>query len=495
MGVGRSSLKRGWALAALLPLLAACATNTKVREADLRVPAAFEARSSQQGQVEIDRWWTLYGDPQLEQLVEEALANSFDIEDALLRLEQAYYSRRAAVAALLPQSSVTGSAAYGGTEILNGGGATTPDPTLPPVPTLSTGAATTLSATFNVSWEVDLFGRRRTTRRLAERELQTATFTYEATRTALAANVAQSLFEARGFALQLADARETVRINTELERIARIRVEVGLSPGSDLDQAVANTRTAEAAVEQLQAQLDTARRNLMLLVGRATDPLASLPVAAEVGNPPPTPPVLPAELLQRRPDVRQAEIALQAELQRLELRRLALYPTINLQPGVTLTQTIGSGNVTSGLWSLGAGLTVPILERPRLLAEVGVQRAFAEQQVVAFERAVQTAYAESENALVLLESDRRRVAVLSDAVARAEAAARKTRTAYSRGFSDLQTALIAETTWRNLHSQLVQAEAILMQRSVQLFRALGGGWTPSAPAAGALTTIAQRGTS
>ncbi|MGZ8369589.1 MAG: TolC family protein, partial [Caulobacteraceae bacterium] len=159
------------------------------------------------------------------------------------------------------------------------------------------------------------------------------------------------------------------------------------------------------------------------------------------------PAILPARLLQRRPDVRAAEFALQSELARLKLRKLALFPTINLQPGVTISDTIGGGqDYGSAIWSLGAGLTIPVLERPRLLAEIGAERAVAEQQVIAYERAVQTAYVETENALVQLESDKRRVAILRDAAAHAEAAYNKNRIAYSRGFVDLQTALNVENT-------------------------------------------------
>jgi outer membrane protein TolC len=136
---------------------------------------------------------------------------------------------------------------------------------------------------------------------------------------------------------------------------------------------------------------------------------------------------------------------------------------------------------------------VPILDRPRLLAQVGVQRAFGEELVVNYERAVQTAYVETENALVLLDSDRRRVEILRAAEARAESGYRKKRQGYLLGVDDLTTALVAETTWRQLRIQRTAAEVNLMQRSVQLFRALGGGWSPEAPAASAPQTIAVRG--
>ncbi|MGZ8406481.1 MAG: efflux transporter outer membrane subunit [Caulobacteraceae bacterium] len=491
-------MRRILGIAAMIAPLAACASDASVRAPVTTTPPAFESPQPPAVSDEhaIDRWWDLYGDAQLTALVDQALANSHTAEDAAAKLEQAYFNRRALYAGLLPSGGLTGGASYGGTEQISGGSSFIDPDTGLPVASSGSAAATTLTAGFNVSWELDIFGRSRQGRRVGDNDFRAAVFNYEATRTALAANVAQSLFDARGLAIQLAQAEETVRINSELQRIVRIRVERGLSAGSELDQTIANTRTVEAQAENLRAQLAVANRNLLLLIGRGSDPIASLPVAAEVGSPPPVPAILPARLMQRRPDVRRAEFALQAELARLQVRKLALFPKINLQPGVTITDTIGGDfSGADAIWSLGAGLTVPILERPRLLAEIGAERAVAEQFVIAYERAVQTAYVESENALVQLDSDRRRVNILRDATTHAEAAYRKNNIAYQRGFVDLQTVLIAEQTWRNLRAQLAQAESTLMDRSVQLFKSLGGGWNPEAPAASAPPEIAKRGQS
>ena len=470
--------------AAIAPLVAGCATNSKVSTPDTRVPAAFEGPPAPDSLPEtaLDRWWELYEDEQLETLVEQALSGSFDQEIALARLEQAYFQRQVTNAATLPQGNLTATGGRLGTEVLSGG----PLPNPP-------GQSTSASATFNVSWELDLFGRHRTTRRLANADFRTAQYTYEATRTALAASVADSLFVARGLAMQLADAQESLRINKELEHIARLRVEHGLAPSADLDQAVANSGQTAASVENLQSQLTTARRSLLLLVGRGVDPLASLPMPAEVGAVPSVPQLLPSRLLQRRPDVKQAEWALTSQLERHQLSKLALFPTLSLQPGATVSQTVGAFDQTSLLWNLALGLTVPVLDRPRLLAEVGVARGFGEELVISYERAVQTAYVETENALVLLDSDRRRVDILRAAEASAESGYRKKRQGYLLGVDDLTTALVAENTWRQLRVQRTAAEVTLMQRSVQLFRALGGGWSPEAPAASAPQTIAVRG--
>lgn len=475
--------------AVLAPLVAGCASTSMVRAPDTRLPAAFEAPPAPDNLPEtaIDRWWELYGDAQLDELVEQALSGSFDQETAVARLEQAYFQRRITTSALLPEGNLSGSANRSQTEILSG--AFDPDD-----PNLAfPGVSTNLSATFNISWEIDLFGRSRTGRRIANADYRTAVFTYEATRTALAANVADALFQARGLAIQVADAEETLRINLDLERIVRIRVEHGLAASSDLDQAVANAGQTRATLENLQSQLTTARRTLLLLVGRGIDPLASLPIPASVGTPPSVPQVIPSRLLERRPDVKQAEWNIQSQLERHKLAKLALFPKLTLQPGATIAQTIGDFDQTSVIWNLGAGLTVPILDRPRLIAEIGVQRAVSEEAVIGYERAVQTAYVETENALVLLDSDARRAQILRDAEARAEAAYQKKRKGYLLGVNDLQDALLAETTWRNLRIQRAAAEVLLMRRSVQLFKALGGGWSPQAPAASAPQTIAVRG--
>lgn len=459
---------------ALTPWLAACASNATMPKAKVALPGAFEAPkpAPPADPVVLDRWWDSYNDPQLSALVDEALTSSFDQRDALARLAQAAAIKREVFAEALPNGNVTGSVGRSKTEILSGvpGGFVAPS------------ATTNLSASFDVSWELDLFGRVAQGHKFARADLKAAEFTYEATRTALAANVAQSLFQARGLAIQLQDAEETVRIDEELARLAQVRVSHGLSPSGDLDQAEANLGAARAAAQSLRAQLTTARRSLLLLVGRGTDPLESLPAAATVGTPPPVPDTIPGALLARRPDVRSAEYQIVSRAAQLKLAKLALFPTINLQPGVTVAKTIGDFGYSSLFWNLAAGASVPILDRPKLIAQIHEQHAIAEQVVIAYERAVQTAYTEVENALVLLDSDKRRVEILVAAEKRAEAAYEKARIGYARGLNDLQTALVAENTWRNIHSQMTAAQSTLMERSVQAFKAMGGGWTPEAPA-------------
>lgn len=484
----------------LTPYLAACASNASMPKADTHVPAAFEAPQPPApagGEAVLDNWWASYDDPQLTGLVEQALANSFDQQDALAKLAQAAAIRNSIYAQALPTGDLTGSAGHSNTSVITGSVAGAGAAGF-----VQTGGETSYSGSFNVSWELDLFGRVRQGFKVARADFANAEFTYEASRAALAANVAQSLFQARGLAIQLQDAQETVRIDEELRRLADVRVSHGLSPSGDLDQAEANLGAAKAQAESLSAQLTNARRSLLLLVGRGVGPLASLPVPATVGTPPPVPNLIPARLMERRPDVRAAEFAVRSQAGQLKIAKLALFPTINLKPGATITQTIlpssvfvpGGANFITGMWSLGVNATVPILDRPKLLAQIHEQHAIAEQAVIAYEKAVQSAYGDAEQALVLLDSDKRRVDILVAAEKSAEAAYEKSRIGYARGVSTLQTALVAESTWRDIHSQMTAAQSTLMERSVQAFKALGGGWSPEALAKSAPPqTLAGRG--
>jgi NodT family efflux transporter outer membrane factor (OMF) lipoprotein len=488
---------RGLAVAAALaPLLAACATGA-VRTADTRLPAAYEApQPPQTASVQsLDQWWTLYDDPQLTTLVQQALSNSPDAKDAVSKLDQARSVRRAALDAYNPQGSASASASKSQYNIMGGAGSAAALESLGglgslgAIPGGSTGgggainpesllASESYSLGFNVSWELDLFGRRRAARRSADADLRGAQFTYDATRWSLAANVADSLFQARGLAIQLDQAQETVRIEQQLYDVSKARVDHGLAPSSDSAQTQSNVQSAEAQAEDLRAQLVAARRSLLLLIGRGVDPLASLPVPAEVGAPPPVPALVPGELLIRRPDVREAREKVESAAGKLTLNKRALLPTLTLQPGVGILQEGSSAADRLSFWSLAATAALPVLDRPRLLSLVHQQGDVAEQAVIAYEKSVQTAYGDAETAFTYFDSDKKRVALLVQAEKNAGFAYQAKNTGYSRGLNDLQTALTAEASWRQTRLSLAQAQVTLMQRSVQIFKALGGGWSP-----------------
>ena len=476
--------------AALAPVLAACALGPRVMTPDTHLPAAYQAPAlATAGDARIEAWWRLYDDAQLQTLVEEALQRAPDAESAEARLREALAVRSQALMPFNPQGNLQGSGTRTDTRLVSGQDSFSLGPGQPQISLITTGPTDTYGAQFNVSWELDLFGRRRTTRHKADADLAAARFDYAASRTSLAANVADQLFQARGLAIQLDDAREAARIQRELYDVAQKKAAHGLGSQSDADQIGSETAQTDAQVADLDTQLHAARRTLLVLVGRGADPLDSLPTPATAGNPPPVPPSVPGALLADRPDVREAAEKLISASGTLKLDELALFPKFTLQPGDSLSSSVEFGSaLTTNAWSIGAGVAQPILDLPRLKAEIRAQGARADQAAIDYGKTVQTAYGEAENALVGLASDEARVKLLTTGEAQGRSALEASRRRYAMGIDDLSTVLTAERTWRSARTALTGAQVQALRRSVQAFKALGGGWTPP-PAA---TTQAAR---
>ncbi len=455
--------------------LAACATP---RAADVSLPAAFEAPAgAPAGALALDTWWTAYGDPELTALVEQALARNPDIRTARARLDEVKAQRTSAILQYLPQGDATGSAKRTTTEQLSGVRAS--------IPGFSTdGTSEQYAANFNVSWEIDPFGRGFVAYRAADAEVDRVRFAYEVTRAQLAANTADAWFQAKGLAIQLADARETARIQKDLYDVATRRAELGLAAGSEPDRVAGDLAQAQAQVAALEAQLQVQKRAILVLTGRVVEPTANIVATPAVGEAPAVPAALPSDLLQRRPDVRQAQAAVRSAAGQQRLAQLAFFPTFTLSPGLGWSRIEQPGFTSETQnWSIGGSVMQPILSIPRRMQDLKVQNARAEQAVTAYEKTVQTAFQEAEGALVNLDADRRRVALLTDGEARARRAYDAARQAYARGLTDLSSTLSAEQAWRAVRTQLTSAQVQSLRRSVQAMKAIGGGWPAEAYAA------------
>ena len=480
--------------------LGACA-DARLRAPELRLPAAYEVRPGaadpRLSAASLDRWWALFPDPQLNQLIEQALVSAPDARTALARLNEAAATRRERLAQFLPQGDIQASATdqhthigglgaalgAGGLGAVGGGFGGAAGATV-------SGETRTLSTSFNPTWERDLFGRSRAAARGANADFAATRFDVEASRMSLAAQVGQSLFQARALAVQLADAHDTVRMRSDLVRVNRIRAERGLGTRADLARVQSDLDSAQAEVTRLEAALAGAKRTLLVLLGRGADPLESLPIAAAADPAPAVPATTPGELLARRPDVREAEARVRVETATVEIDRLALFPKFTLQPGASLSKNTGASDYTLSLWSLGVGASAPILDRPRLLAELRAESARGEQAVIAYEQAVQRAYGDAETAMTTLAADQARIGQLADAETNARFAFDAAQKGYQAGLTDLTTLLQSEQAWIAARGALTSTRAQALQDAVAAFKALGGGWSPPAVTAAAARTAA-----
>jgi multidrug efflux system outer membrane protein len=457
--------------------LSACASNKPVSTPNVALPAAF----SQAGQasVALDHWWTSYNDPELTRLVEDALATAPDARLIEQRLLEARATRSSQIFSAYPTGNLVTSATRSDTKQVSGG-------SIFAVP----GGSTNYNANFDVSWELDLFGRTRTARRAVDNNYAATRFNIEASRASLAASVADSLFTIRGLAQQLADAKESQQVSAKLNSAAQIRLDHGFGAKLDVDRTGTDLANAKAAIVQTQSDLTTNRRTLLVLLGRAGDAVDTIPAVPTSYAPPPAPTELPSQLLERRPDVRQAEQQLYLAIAQLKIDRLALFPKFTISPGIGITRLNSVGltlingafapapiSSTTSNWSVGGNLSIPVLNRPQLLQTAKVSNAKAEEAVISYEKAVQTAFGETDNLLVQYAADQNRLALLTAGEVQARAAYDNTQLLYDRGLTDLTSLLQAEQAWRGARTGATGARTQALRRSVQAYKALGGGWT------------------
>ena len=484
----------GPAVAPLLALAATLAAHqadaAPRRFATPSLPAAFDGApaGSPLSPAQLDRWWLIFDDAGLNALEDEAFRTGPDARTAAARVLEAKATRDSQVAQTLPTGNIAGNVSDQRSQNIGAKSSS-----LFPV------GGETLSETANlkVSWELDLFGRLREARKVAKASLDATRFNIEGSRASLAASVADNYFVAKGLAIQIDDARETVRIETNLQRIAQDKADLGLAAAADADRIAGDVARANASLEDLVSQLHAARRQILILIGRNVDTVDSLALVGATPEAPSVPSAIPGDLLARRPDVREAEAKLLAELGTARLRHLAVFPTLTVLPQIGLSRSVQPGvsykaqtqqllpyqQATSlGYWTWAGGVTVPFFDIPHLLFDARAEDARAKAAAVAYEKIVQTAFGEAENALVNLDAGRRATAILVDGEARAHRASDAANTRYAMGLDDLTSALSAEQSWRTTRSALTSERVQTLRRAVTVYKALGGGWAYAIPA-------------
>lgn len=420
-------------------------------------------------------WWRLYRDEVLDRLVADALRANTDVRVAVARLDRARASLREVRADRTPQVGIGGSAQYG---------------RLPAGQSFGAGGSDRESwfvdVGLDVAYEVDLFGRIRRNVEAARGDVQAATADVEAVQVAVAAEATRAYADAVSAAERLAVAERIVALLDQSLTLMRKRERAGLNTpldGARID-ALRNQRQAE--IPSLLAERESALFRLATLTGRAP---AELP--AEVGArsdalrvDQPIPVGDGAALLARRPDVRAAERRLAAATARIGVATADLYPRVSLggsvgSTGVGLGNVFGAGPLT---WLLGPLLNWSVNQAP---ARARIAGAEAESRVALaqFDGVVLNSLEETETALSRYQRMLERRAALENARSAAQVAARITRARQREGQIDSLELLDAERTLADAEAAVATADAMISRAQVDLFRALGGGWQATQPAA------------
>jgi outer membrane protein, multidrug efflux system len=466
---------RGPAMLPLL-LLSACAVGPDYRPPSasaLKVPERFNAAMpASTAEVDLARWWTGFDDRVLTDLVDRALAANLDIEVAGARLRQARAGLRSARGAALPSIGASGSVSRSVGR--SGGSFVDPDSGR----TISTGGDTSLfRAGFDAAWETDLFGGIRRSIEAARANAQGAENDLHFAQLTVASEVGLNYLDARLAQARLRIARDNLASQDETLQIVGWRVQAGLVGSLDLEQARQLRAQTAATIPTLQASYVAAVNRIAVLLGEAPGAVTAL---IDAGGAIPLAPAIttaiPADVLQRRPDVAAAERSLAAETARIGVETAQLYPALRLSGSFSGSSTSLGDLPSAAIGNLISSITAPIFEGGRIRAAIEGQRASTDAALATYRSTVLTALEDVENALTALQAAERREREIGLAATAARNAVLYARSQYRAGLIDFQALLESERSLLSTEDNVASARADRATATVQLYKALGGGW-------------------
>lgn len=454
---------RSLATAAPLALLAAlgCNVGPKYTRPQVPVPPAYRGAdntavsSDAQGSLGDQKWAQVFQEPELQQLIHTALENNFDLRIAAQHILEQQAQVRITRAQEFPQLNAT----------LSGSGTNLPSSfvTTPPV-----------SFGLSGSWTPDFWGLYRKQTEAQRDQLLAQRWAQRAVRVTLVQQVATTYFQLRALDQQLAVARDTVKVRQDSLGLTRTLETGGAAPLSDVRQAEQLLYTATAEIPQLEEQIQQTENQLRLLLGQTpgtvshTDPTALAP--------PPTglPTGIPSQLLERRPDIEQAEAQLKAANANVGAARAQFFPQLSLSG-----EAGAGGENFANLFSavLGTGsITQPIFEGGKLRGQLELSKAQKEEMILNYQKTILGALRDVSTALIAAQKTRQTRIEEEKLVAAAKDATRLARIRYKGGATSYLEVLTTDSNLFSAQLNLVTAQQNEALSLVQLYSALGGGW-------------------
>jgi len=415
------------------------------------------------------QWWTLYHDVVLDDLMLKATANNTDIKNAVARIDEADGFLREIGAALFPEVDLkSGATRYKVTD--NGS-----------VPLMGLSPfRSDYNAQLDTSFELDFWGKLRRAKESAKAEALGSRFAKDTVDLSLKSLVAGDYLLYRSLDAQIELSKLNIKTREESLSLTKQRLAAGVSSELDVNQASAAYTNLKAQLADLIRQRAVIEHQLAILTGDLSlkippGNIESLPV-------PPTPPIgLPSKLLESRPDVRQAEQNLISANAKIGVAKAALFPTISLTAGLGFESQDLSNILKSPskIWNGGLGLDLPIFDAGRLNSRVDQASAQQRQLLAAYESAVQHAFEEVNDALVGLRQNTEKETALGESKNAASSALAIAGNRYKYGYVSYLEVLDAQRVYNDASLAYIQSRQARLNSTVDLFKALGGGWVDS----------------
>lgn len=455
----------------LLMGLGGCLLGPDYVRPKVDVPESFRFASDEAADVINSAWWEQFQDPALNALIANALAENRDVKVASARVDEFLGQLVSTRSALFPQLAAGFDAAR---QRSSQSGAI-------PLPSTVPAVSNQFQATLSATWDLDLFGKVRRATEAARANLNASEEARRATILTLVASVASSYITLRSLDRQLEIARATAVSRADSVKVFTARFNGGEVSQMELAQSQSEYETTLAAIPQLEAQIAQLEDALSVLLGRNPGPIVRGQALADL-EAPAVPGGLPADLLERRPDLRQAEQNLIAQNALIGAARALYFPSISLT-GVFGSVSAQFSNLFTGparAWSYAGSATLPIFTGGNISGQVRQAEARQQEALYAYQKAIEVAFQQVEDALIGLQKSRDQLATQARQIDALRTYERLARLRYEGGYTSYIEVLDAERTLFNAELSYTQTRSTTLTSVVNLYMAMGGGWVVTA---------------
>jgi multidrug efflux system outer membrane protein len=449
--------------------LSGCTVGPNYKRPNTDVPTAYrgltpeEAASASAESLGEQKWWEVFQDQELQKLIRTALQQNYDSRIAATHVLEAQEQVVLAHANQLPNVNVSGT----GTGLRS--------PQIGPIPSYTFNYG---KVTANAAWDLDFWGKYRRGTEAARASLLAADWARQEVNATLVANVAAAYFQLRELDLELEISQKALASRKESLDLTKTLEEHGINSILDVRQAEQLVYTAGADIADLQRRIGQQEDLLSTLLGNNPGSISRGKELVDQPFAPTVPAGLPSTLLERRPDIRQAEGLLVAANARIGVARAAYFPDISLtaQPGFlsnSLTNLFSGG---AGLWTFAGTITEPVFEGGTLHANVRLAQAQQQEAVLTYQQTIQGAFRDVSDALIAYRQNQEFRAQQELLAHAAEDAAQLSGKRYEAGTTNYLEVLTNETNYLTADIGLAQARLNELLALVQIYKALGGGW-------------------
>jgi multidrug efflux system outer membrane protein len=456
------------ALLPVLILLAGCTVGPNYKRPTVNVPTDYRgvmpAQPATVASLGNEKWWDVYQDPVLTQLIHTALQQNYDVRIAATRVLQAQAQLGIVRANQFPSASV-------GADIFSQQNAKVSN--LFPAYEVNAG-----QLNLSVIWNLDFWGKYRRQTEAARAQMLASEWGQQAVISSLVANVATAYFQLRALDAELEIAKRTLGSRQQSLQLTQVLETHGSASDLDVSQSEQLVYTASESIPDLERQIQQQENLLSILLGENPGSIPRGRALTEQPVPDSVPAGLPSELLERRPDVLEAEANMMAANAQIGVAKAAFFPSIALTGtgGLESNQLSRFISAPSEAWLGALSVAQPIFEGGALRSQLKLSRAQYQETVLAYEQTVQSALEQVSNALIASQKDRQFREQQQLLVQAAERSDRLSLILYKQGGASYLQVLTNETNYFSAELNLVQAQLNERLALVQLYQSLGGGW-------------------